>query len=162
LFTRSLPLTALVFSVALLRFSPAEAQTPISADRFVQSVGVNLHLHHDGTLYRDRFDLVKSRLLELGVRHVRDGMVDTAWQEYYARHNALGLAGIKGAFIVSPDASDGVLQSYPSRVSQSFEAYEAPNERNWNGGPGWAAALRAMLVRLRALKLLPALAQFPV
>ena len=48
-----------------------------AADHFVDSVGVNVHLHYDGTPYRDQFDLIKSRLLELGVRHVRDGLIDT-------------------------------------------------------------------------------------
>jgi hypothetical protein len=152
----------LALSIALLWCSSVEAQTPIAADRFVHSVGVNLHLHHDGTLYREDFDLVKSRLVELGVRHHRDGMIDTEWQEYYDRHNALGLAGIKGLFIVSADVSNELLHSFPPRVSQSFEAYEAPNEPNWSGNPDWAAALRTTLGQLRALKQFPAVAMFPV
>ena len=91
--------------IAALTFllpSAAHAQRAIAADDFVDSVGVNIHLHYDHTIYKEQFPLIKTRLIELGVRHVRDGLIDTAWQGYYDRHNALGQAGIKGTFIVAP------------------------------------------------------------
>ena len=155
-------LLVLFLSLSWLAVPPAHAQTTIAADRFVDSVGVNIHLHNDGTLYRDNFPLIQSRLLELGVRHVRDGLIDTEWQEYYDRLNALGQAGIKGLFIVSPGMSDALLHSYPSRVPASFEAYEAPNEYNWSGDPAWASTLRTTLVQLRGLRNHPALAGYPI
>lgn len=155
-----LPLAAL--ALALGAPAPASAQTTYAADQLVESVGVNLHLHHDDTLYRDNFPLIKSRLLELGVRRVRDGLVDTEWVDYYRRHSELGAAGIRGTFIVTPGMPDAVLQNYPSRVAPAFEAYEAPNEYDWSGNSAWVTTLRATLVQLRALKLIPALAGYPV
>jgi hypothetical protein len=156
-------LTRLVMAITtvLLGSSAAHGQGTIAADQFVDSVGVNVHLHYMDTLYNN-FDLVKARLIELGIRHLRDGLIDTTWQPYYDRHNALGSAGIKGVFIARPRASDSLLRQYPSRVAQTFEAYEAPNEFNQSGETGWAATVRASLVQLRALKSIPALARFPV
>ncbi len=146
----------------MLWLAPAHAQTTIAADTFVDSVGVNVHLHNDGTLYRDEFPLIQSRLLALGTRHVRDGLVDTGWQGYYDRHNTLGLAGIRGTFIVNPGTPDAVLKNYPGRMPAAFEAYEAPNEYNWSGDPVWPTTLRNTLVQLRALRNVPSLAAFPV
>ncbi|MGH9159636.1 MAG: hypothetical protein ACRD2X_06580, partial [Vicinamibacteraceae bacterium] len=131
----------------------AGAQTVRAADRLVDSVGVNIHLHYNNTPYRERFPLVERRLMELGVRHVRDGLVDTPWQAYYDRHNALGEAGIKGTFITSPEQSRELWIAYPARMKQSFEAYEAPNEYDLKGRrDDWAPILTDTLRRLRSLE----------
>ena len=47
-----------------------------SARAFGDSVGVNVHLLFEDTSY-GRFDVVRSRLRELGVRYVRDGLCAT-------------------------------------------------------------------------------------
>src|SRR3954462_9309323 len=101
----------------------AQAPTPAFADRFADSVGVNVHLLYAGTLYTD-FDLVRAKFAELGVRHLRDGLYDngTPGPEYYDRHNALGAMGIKGLFTVAaPSVPEETLRTYPSRLSSSFE-----------------------------------------
>ena len=99
----------LVLAVAL----PAQAEKAGSADGFVDSVGINIHLHFNDTAYAN-FPRVQQALKDLGVRHVRDGLVDTAWKEYYDRHNQLGRLGIKGTFITSPAQSVQLLLDYPS------------------------------------------------
>ena len=142
--------------------SPAVGQSTFAADALVDSAGVNIHLHYDNTAYRDRFPLIQSRLVDLGVRHVRDGLIDTTWQDYYERHNALGRLGIKGMFITGPGLSDAVLRNYPALMRDSFEAYEAPNEYNLSGDPNWVATLRTVLAQLHALRNDPSLARFPV
>jgi hypothetical protein len=154
--------TGLALVVAVSIAQHAAAQTTVPADRFVDSVGVNVHLHYDRTIYRDNFPLVQTRLTEMKVRHVRDGLIDTTWQGYYDRHNALGALGIKGLFITSPGQSAALLQSYPTRMSSSFEGYEAPNEHDQSNDPNWVATLRASLTRLRALRDTPALAAYPI
>lgn len=136
-----------------------------AADRLVDSVGVNIHLHYDRTLYRDQFPLVKSRLLELGVRHVRDGLEDTQWRGYYERHNELGQAGIKGTFITSPGQSVDLWRSWPSRVPDSFEAYEGPNEMDKQGPnrrSDWASVLRDTVRRLHTVKEDARAASYPI
>src|SRR5262245_3506764 len=100
----SLALSLLIAAIVVFTRS-GSAQTTVAADKFGDSRGVNVHLHYDGTLYADNFELIESRLLELGVRHVRDGMVDTTWQDYYERHMTLGRSGIKGTFITPLEVS---------------------------------------------------------
>jgi len=143
-----------IFFVVLALVLPADlaAQQTVAADRFVDSAGVNVHLHYANTLYWDQFPLIKNRLIELGVRHVRDGLIDTTWRHYYDRHNALGEAGIKGAFIIGPHDSVELMAQYPARMSRSFEAYEAPNEYDKSRDPNWVATLRAAMARMAALK----------
>ena len=53
--------------------SPVLGQVPerLSADRFLDSVGVNVHVTYLDTSYA-RMDQWAARLKELGVRHVRD------------------------------------------------------------------------------------------
>jgi hypothetical protein len=147
---------------AVLTPGPAAGQQTLAADAFVDSVGVNVHLHYDYTPYKEQFELVKSRLVELGVRHVRDGLVDTEWQGYYDRHNELGDLGIKGTFITSFDQSVALMASYPSRVIRSFEAYEAPNEPDKSNHPQWVQKLWEAMLRLGQLKTIASVAHYQV
>jgi hypothetical protein len=134
----------------------------IAADRLVDSVGVNIHLHYNQTLYYENFDLVKRRLVELKIRHVRDGLIDTEWPDYFERHNALGRAGVKGIFIVGPGVTDRVLQEFPARVSASFEGYDGPNEYDSSGKQDWAGAVRDTMRRVRAVQQRAAFPRFTV
>jgi len=152
---------ALVLVCTTVSLPTAEVSTPAFADRFADAVGINVHLHHTGTPYED-FELVRTRLAELGARHLRDGLIDTTWQPYYDRHNALGAMGIKGTFIASPDTPDEVLRGYPSRISSSFEGYEAPNEYDVSGVAAWTSRVRQSLVRLRALETQSNLSPYPI
>ena len=103
----------------------AKAEKARSADSFVDSVGINIHLHNMDTPYSN-FPRVQQALEDLRIRHVRDGLIDTTWKAYYDRHNQLGRLGIKGIFVTSPDQNDQLLLDYPRRMKDSFEAYEAP------------------------------------
>ena len=150
-------------STASVMVVPPQGTTTAPADGLVDSVGVNIHLHYNGTLYREQFDLTRQRLLELGVRHYRDILVETAWQPYYDRHNALGAAGLRGLFVLQkPRLPVSVLQEFPLRVPASFSGYEAPNEHDAKGEADWVASLRDSVVQLQTLKRIPALARFPL
>ena len=120
------------------------AQT-YQADKFVDSVGINLHLTWGGTLYYTNFSLIQSSLLGLGIRHVRDGLTDTTWQTYYDQYNQLGAAGIHGTFIAEVGQTAALLESWPSRVSSSFEGFEGPSEYDISGDQAWPAHLAAFL-----------------
>jgi hypothetical protein len=133
-----------------------------SADAFVDSIGVNVHLHDGDTPY-GKFSEVEKTLTNLGVRHIRDGLINSTWQPYYERLNALGRLGIKSTLITSPDESDAVLIDYPRRVPDSFEAYEAPNEYDIGHGPDWPATINAFMARLHHAVKSDALAsRFPI
>ncbi len=141
---------ALAFLIAAaINCQPAKGvcETPVSADSIADSVGVNIHLHYDNTVYGN-FPLIQSLLTNLGVRHTRDGLIDTPWQQYYQRHIALGRLGIKCLFITSPSQSSELLKSWPGRVPGAFEGYEAPNEYDLSRDPSWAPTLKAFVARL--------------
>jgi len=155
---------ALILVCVVESLPTAEVSTPAFADRFADSVGVNVHMHYAGTLYTD-FELVRARFAELGVRHLRDGLYDTGttWQVYYDRHNALGAMGVKGLFTVAaPSVPEETLRTYPARLSSSFEAYEGINEYDLSGVTTWPSLLRQSMVQLHALRQQPSLSKFPL
>jgi hypothetical protein len=152
----------LVTAAVLIACAPARAQQTVAADRFVDSVGINIHLHYDDTLYYKDFPLIKNRLVELGVRHVRDGLVDQGFPPYYERFAELAQAGIKGTFIVAPNHSTEVWLSFPVRVGGAVEAYEGPNELDKSRDPNWAQTLAETMRRLRTIKEDPRTAAYPV
>ncbi len=57
----------------------ANAESARAADAFVDFFGVNTHLGYYDTAYRDYEGIVKPRLLELSVRHIRDGTGEIRW-----------------------------------------------------------------------------------
>lgn len=140
----------LLLAMTMACVLPASAEKAQSADAFVDSVGVNIHLHHQDTAYSN-FPRVQQALQDLGIRHVRDGLIDTSWKEYYDRHNQLGRLGIKGIFISAPDQSQQLLLDYPRRMKDTFEGYEAPNEYDQRRGDRWAATLSSFLANLNGV-----------
>jgi len=150
----------LAFAAALAL--PAHGEQAASADAFVDSVGVNIHLHYQDTSYSN-FPTVKQALLGLGLRHVRDGLTDTTWQDYYDRHNELGQSGIRGIYTTSVTQSDQLLIDYPARMKDNFEGYESPNEYDLSGDPNWPETLSKFVTRLNAtVKANSSTSKFPV
>jgi hypothetical protein len=148
--------------LAVLLREPARAENAASSDAFVDSVGVNVHLTYLDTSYSN-FPKIKQSLLDLGLRHVRDGLVDISSQYYYDRHNELGRSGIKGMFVSSTTQSDQVVLDYPQRMKDSFEAYESPNEYDLSKDPDWADTLSNFVTRLHAaVKANAGTSRFPV
>jgi hypothetical protein len=101
----------------------------VSADAFVDSIGVNIHAHYQGTVYDHDVNL-KAALVKLGVRHVRDGLVDSKWPTYFSRLNDLGRAGIKSTLITGIPVDRVVPVA--AQLRDSIEAFEGPNEVNLN------------------------------
>jgi len=72
-------------------------ETARSALDFTRSVGVNTHLGYSQTIYWQRYaDLIRPRLLELGVSHIRDGTFPANYPEVIGptiaqRYRDLGL-----------------------------------------------------------------------
>lgn len=147
-FFRSACLFGLTLGCLLALSAEARAQPTITARwsaEFADSVGVNTHFIYADTAYALRFDEIKARLVDLGVRHIRDGAYadhNKVVAEHVERFRQLGRAGIRGAFIFDPGVSRQFVQAFPAHVAPAFEAYELPNEYNLNGGPDWAAKLR--------------------
>jgi hypothetical protein len=128
------------------------------AGEFVDSVGVNVHMTFYDTAYA-RFDVWSARLRELGVRHVRDGLV-VGDPTYVERYRTLAAQGVRASLIVGetqrPAAESVALAAGPLRPV--VEALEGPNEPDLGGAPGWQAATEAFMAQLHdALARTPAL-----
>lgn len=137
------------------------------AHDFVDSVGANIHLLHPDSPYGEQFELMKQRLLEAGIRHVRDGAMDQRGGffagDQAARFQELGRAGIHVTFIFHADVSPAFVQGFPSRVSPAFEAYELPNEINMAHSMPWPEGIRTwMPIFYRYVRDNPATASYPI
>ncbi len=116
------------------------------ADDFIDSIGMNIHLPYTNTAYGDYKGLVKPRLLELGVRHVR-GIANIP--HVIEKTNELAALGIKSTFGATPrdkisaDNIVGILKQFsPGAIS----LVEGPNEPdiwpiNYNGKTWQTGAL---------------------
>lgn len=124
-----------------------------SADAFVHSIGVNLHLSYFQTPYGAGWEMIiKPRLRELGVRHVRDkGSVTSndGWMRtVYGRMNELAASGIKFDLILNPadNATDYSSANHLDRLLQYarpvVESFEGLNEHDLSGRPNWVAEVR--------------------
>lgn len=119
-----------------------EAGLP-TTQQFVDSVGVNVHLYYDDTGYRDTA-AVKARLLELGVRHVRDGLV-VGRPAFYRALEDLAASGVRSQLVMgspadAPGHLDQLLQVAREQVTSSVEAFEGANEYD-RTGEGWQERL---------------------
>src|SRR5512135_2917798 len=94
-----LPVLAVALAAALPTVANAAvpANTPVPASNFTNSVGVNVHTGYYDTSYND-FATVKAKLLDLGVKYVRDGACASCTDQQN-RLAALGAAGIKSDLI---------------------------------------------------------------
>jgi hypothetical protein len=163
-FPMKIPALVFLCSIAIIATSlPSDQkETAVSADTFADSVGVTVHLHYHDTAYGN-FAPLESSLKKLGIRHLRDALIDTTWTPFYERLNELGRSGIKTTFVTSANQTEMLLTSFPHRVLDSFEGYEAPNEYDLSHDPDWAATLNAFLAKLHStVKSDPELAKFPI
>jgi hypothetical protein len=133
--------TSASFSIAA-----STGEQAVGALAFTDTVGINIHLSFDNTIFKTNFPLVLSSLQDLGIKHVRDGLIDygTGTSFYYTEHQQLAANGIHADFISTINQPEALLKAYPARVSD-MEALEAPNEYDTSGDPQWAKTLGAYL-----------------
>jgi hypothetical protein len=149
------------------RAAAATATAAKPADSFVDSIGVNTHTAYDWTAYGSGFDLVKQRLSELGVRHIREVLVPER-PDQYQRLNELAAMGIRSTLVLGDPAngSEGLSELVSTASSQlggSLDALEGPNEFDARGGSGWAPQVAAYQQQLYAeVKADPVLSGLPV
>jgi hypothetical protein len=151
----------------LLAAPLASAAQSRSADSFVESIGVDTHTSYDYTPYGAQPSVIRQRLIELGVHHIREDLtLDDPAQ--YQTLNELGAAGIHSTLILG-DPTDGssglaeMIATLEGQLGGSVEAVEGPNEYDRRGGPEWMtqdASYQAQIYS--AIKSDPSLAQLPV
>ena len=127
------------YALGTTRAWPYESETPLSADGFADSFGVVLHLHYQDSPYDLQFESVKSRLIELGVRHIGDFMYADNWQPYKDRLEELAQAGIHSTLGTNQSTTSTEVVNYPALVPGSMEAVEGYNEPEISGDPTWVA-----------------------
>jgi hypothetical protein len=138
-----------------------------SAYDFVDSVGVNTHLRHRRSVYDAKFEVLKQKLLDAHIVHVRDGAMDKdgAFHDADAsqRFAELGRAGIRVTYMFRPMAPREFVQGWPARVAPSFEAFELPNEMNQVKNLPWVETLRIYMPLFRQyVRDDPATANYPI
>jgi hypothetical protein len=127
----------------------AHAENAVSADSFVDSIGVTIHMSYTNTPYYSQWPQVFDALKTLGIRHYRDGFYpwDPAKVPYYQRHQQLGAAGIHGDIIIPwnkvPYTAEQIVQF--CKLATDCEVLEDPNEINASRMPDWVNRLKSTL-----------------
>ncbi len=160
-----LAVPAVLVAVALPATAAAAPVAASPADSLVGSIGVNVHFDYTGTPYQSDFATVKQRLLELGVRHVRDFLSNERPDQVHSL-NELAAAGIGSDLILgSPDFPESVLDQTIARLKElnGVEAVEGANEYAINGDSARKSKALAYQKRLyETIKGDPALASLPI
>jgi|GEM_PF-1468868 len=123
----------------------------VSADTFIDTIGINTHLHYLDTVYKDFVGLIKPSLIDLGVRHLRDGAKTYAGVDedtfFYRRVRALAAEGMQFTFITSSlDTPWGQPTNY-DLLDEVYDwsdgavaAFEGVNEPDIQGVESWIPA----------------------
>lgn len=96
-----------------------------SADSFVDSLGVNTHLTYTDTAYGKFNNLIKPKLRELGVRHIRDGGFNDP--TFFNKIKDLNRYGIKTLLTFSANPPEEVVATAKT-LKGALVAVEGPNE----------------------------------
>lgn len=103
------------------------AQETAPASTFRDSVGVNVHLASQDSAYGDLLR-VRTAIKQLGVKHVRDGLLNSNVEDYYTGLTLLARDGVHSLLYTDLSQTSPMLRAFPSRVPGSLEGIEAPNE----------------------------------
>lgn len=150
----------------------------LPAYQFVNSIGVDTHFTWGPSPYRKQYAQAKSALAELGIRHLRDAVGNSAASAIYRDlHDSLGVklcavvdgrTGSGAHQRLDNSKIPGLLQRAKSQIGVGMlKAFEGPNEYNLlertYGYTNWPQELRSFQTALMAhVKADPDLASLPV
>jgi len=172
---------------------PKNSQIPKMADSFVESIGVCTHLSYWDTTYNLRWhDVVFNRLIESGIRYIRDdlptwfnGTTTTINNLKEERFRALAAHGIRLNAVMwardedhsgghRPDHRGPIFSAdqiasmlLTNNVYEYVVSVEGPNEYNWPGMPyhttNWVDVLKTYMPNLHsAIRNNPALSHLDI
>lgn len=140
--------------------APAPAALQVhSADQFVDSVGINVHLGYADTPYRNT-KAVLDRLNQLGVRHVRDSLPLKPSHLLLGALRQLPAHGIKADLAIGQTAGTVTTLPSPSDVLKSLQhdglrdavdGVEMPNEWDLRGNSQWVTQISTFTKEFGAL-----------
>lgn len=133
--TMLLALLGMMLLSFLASSTQAKPEQARSADSFIDSIGVAVHLGSQNTAYKHYEKIIKPSLQELGIHHIRDGLA-FGDRENQKKFHDLAEIGIKSTFVRDPrDVSQpGDVLTPEKAVEQaksmveSLVAIEGPNE----------------------------------
>ena len=154
--------TILFFSCILHAGEDAPTQEKArTADAFVDTIGVNIHLGYHDTVYNKYDEILKPRLVELGIRHVRDGLSANR-KDVLKKLTDLADSGIHSDLLLAAGEAVAICKEIPNSV-ESVEGENEPDGRKHAGPKDWIPLARAQNAALyKAIKADPATAHLPV
>jgi hypothetical protein len=146
---------AILLNLSICTSAYAKTEQAKKSDSFVDSIGVNVHLFYTNTAYKNFSSIIKPKLQELGIRHIRDnGISDPT---YYSRLRELRQIGIKTTLVSGyPGVSPIQFQKIVKDLGNVVEAVEGPNEYDYFQGveqnnPNWHLNLQKYVKELYPL-----------
>ena len=126
-----MPLGLTMFVSSFMVFSSpsyAEVEKARSANSFIDSIGVNTHLSYMDTSYAHYNDIIKPKLKELGVRHIRTH-VSPEDVKTQSKLKELATLGIKSNLVMNPEKLSltetvDLVESLGKSVVESVEGPE--------------------------------------
>ncbi len=85
---------------AFLYAADDATRKPVRAYDFINSIGINTHFGYYDTQYGRYEEILKPRLLELGVKHIRDGTYN---DDVLRKYKEVGESGVRLLLITSSD-----------------------------------------------------------
>ena len=139
--------TKILLSVAALAAMVSQGRTdgigrqmPRRAYDFVNSIGVNTHFGYYDTQYGLYEEVLRPRLLELGVKHIRDGTFN---DDVARKYRDVGESGVRLLLITSAERVAGQAEA----IGPMLWGVEAENEPDGRGGE-WVERARTEQQRL--------------
>jgi hypothetical protein len=151
----------LAASVMLLapHLAKAEDVPARNPEDFLESIGANAHWNYPN-VYQSRYTEIKTKMAEMGLRHLRAGTSDIEITKQIELYNELGikatvnLAERKSGPWPQPlnlEAIPVMLQKIKDRMPHVTIGFEGPNEydiSHGSGEPDWVGTLRTYVTRM--------------
>jgi hypothetical protein len=137
-----------VVPVLLLLVFSFVCRAQATAQAFVNSIGINTHFSYTDSIYYRQFPLVRQALIDLRVRHIRDGLHSFP-PDLYTLMNELGDAGIDCDYVIGESIPGEEIAAAPGVVN-NLEALENANEADLHGDTAWVAPLKTSVAALKA------------
>jgi Bacterial Ig-like domain (group 2) len=131
----------------------------VSNFQFTDSVGVNVHLSVDNTPYVTQFPQILQSMVQLGIKHYRDGLNQYMALYEYENAEMLGKAGIKTDWLMDFNNTASLINSAYALAPDATETFEGPNEEDANVGSPVLAFMQLLNKTVRGN---PATATMPI
>lgn len=122
-------------AVASIWINSGKGEQALTAFSFIDSIGVNIHLHFDQTPVVQDFPAFLKAIVALGIHHYRNGIDPYAVPFEYQSAEKLAAAGIKADWLIDAHDSPDDINAIYANAPNSIESFEGPNEDDVDAGP---------------------------